>query len=69
MDETYGTYIDDACFDMHGYDDNTGHYTNDDTHNDTDEDINDDADDDADDVGRWDLFFIRVSGCSRIFVH
>ena len=23
MDETYGTYVDDECFDIHGYDDDT----------------------------------------------
>ena len=23
MDETYGTYVDDECFDLHNYDDDT----------------------------------------------
>ena len=31
MDETYGTYIDDECFDVHEYDDDTDHDTDDDT--------------------------------------
>ena len=30
MDETYGTYVDDECFDIHDYDD-TDHDTDDDT--------------------------------------
>ena len=41
MDETYGTYVDDECFDIHDYDD-------DDTDHDTDDDIDDDTDDDTD---------------------
>ena len=32
MDETYGTYVDDECFDIHDYDD---------TGDDTDDDAND----------------------------
>ena len=48
MDETYGTYVDDECFDIHDYDDDTDGDTDDDANDDTD----DDADDDADDVGR-----------------
>ena len=55
MDETYGTYVDDECFDIHGYDDDddTDHDTDhDDTDDDTDDDINDDTDDDTDDGGR-----------------
>ena len=51
MDETYGTYVDDECFDIHDYDDDTDHDT-DDTDDDTDDDTNDDADDDTDDGGR-----------------
>ena len=47
MDETYGTYVDDECFDIHDYDDYTDH--------DTDDDTNDDADDDTDDGGRENL--------------
>ena len=35
MDETYGTYVDDECFDTHDYDD--------DTDDDTDADTEDDA--------------------------
>ena len=38
MDETYGTYVDDECFDIHNYDD-TDHDTDDDTEDDTDDDI------------------------------
>ena len=45
MDETYGTYVDDECFDIHDYDD-------DDTDHDTDDDTNDGTDDDTDDGGR-----------------
>ena len=30
MDETYGTYVDDECFDIHDYDD-TDHDSDDDT--------------------------------------
>ena len=52
MDETYGTYVDDGCFDIHDYDDDTDHDTDDDTDHDTDDDTNDDTDDDTDDGGR-----------------
>ena len=60
MDETYGTYVDDECFDIHDYDDDTDHDTDDDTDDDdtdddTDDDANDDADDDTDDGGRGNL--------------
>ena len=55
MDETYGTYVDDECFDIHDYDDDTDHDTDDDTDYDTDDDTNDDADDDTDDGGRGNL--------------
>ena len=48
MDETYGTYVDDECFDIHDYDDDTDEGTEDDT----DDDTNDDTDDDTDDGGR-----------------
>ena len=51
MDETYGTYVDDECFDIHDYDD------------DTDDDTNDDADDDTDDGGRGNLYTTKVPGC------
>ena len=37
MDETYGTYVDDECFDIHDYDDDTDHDTDDDTDVDTDD--------------------------------
>ena len=52
MDETYGTYVDDECFDIHDHDDDTDHDTHDDTDDDTDDDTNDDTDDDTDDGGR-----------------
>ena len=52
MDETYGTYVDDECFDIHDYDDDTDHDTDDDTDDDTHDDTNDDTDDDTDDGGR-----------------
>ena len=55
MDETYGTYVDDECFDIHDYDDDTVHDTDDDTDDATDDDTNDDADDDTDDGGRGSL--------------
>ena len=48
MDETYGTYVDDECFDIYDYDDDTDH----DTADDTDDDTNDDTGDDTDDGGR-----------------
>ena len=48
---TYGTYVDDECFGIQDYDDDTGHDTDDDTDNDTDDDANDDTDDDTDDGG------------------
>ena len=47
MDETYGTYVDDECFVIHDYDDDTDHDTGDDTDDDTDDDTNDDTDDDT----------------------
>ena len=67
MNATYGTYVDDACFDIHYYDENTDHDTDDDIDDDTDDDTNNDADDDTDDGGRGDLYIIRVSVRSLIF--
>ena len=55
MDETFGTYVDEGCFDIHDYDDDTDHDTDHDTDDDTDDDTNDDADDDTDDGGRGNL--------------
>ena len=46
MDETYGTYIDDECFDIHDHDDETDHDPNDDT----------------DEGGRGNLYPIKVQG-------
>ena len=51
MDETYGTYVDNACFAIHDYDDDTDHDTDDATDDDTDYDTTDDTDDDTDDGG------------------
>ena len=45
MDETYGTYVDDECFDIHDYDD-IDHDTDDDTDDDTEDVTNDCPDDD-----------------------
>ena len=36
MDETYDTHVDDECFDIHGYDDDTDDDTDDETDHDTD---------------------------------
>ena len=48
MDETYGTYVDDECFDNHDYNDDTDH----DTDDDTDDEIDDDPNYDTDEGGR-----------------
>ena len=56
MDETYGTYVDDECFDIHDYDDDD----DDDTDDDTEDDTNDDTNDDTDDGGRGHLYTIKV---------
>ena len=42
MDETYGTYVDDECFDIHDYDD------------DSDKDTEEGTDDDIDDASNSD---------------
>ena len=52
INATYGTYVDDECFDIHNCDDDTDHDTDDDADYDADVDTNDDTDDDADDGGR-----------------
>ena len=52
MDETYGTYVDDECFDDHDYNDDTDYDTDDDTDDEVDDDPNYDTDDDTDDGGR-----------------
>ena len=54
MDETYGTYVDNECFDIHDYDDDTDDDTDDDAVDDTDDNTDDDTDDDATDGGRGD---------------
>ena len=59
MDETYGTYVDDARFDIHDYDDDI----DDDTDDDTEDDTNNDANDDTDDGGRGHLYTIKVPSC------
>ena len=58
-DETYGTYVDDACLGIHDYDDDTDNDTDDDTEDDT----HDDTNDDTDDGGRGHLYTIKVPGC------
>ena len=63
--DTYGTYVDDECFDIHDYDDDTDHDTDDDTDDDTYDDTNDNADDDTDDGGRGNLYTTKVPGCCR----
>ena len=55
MDETYGTYADDECFDIHDFDDDTDHDNDDVTDNDTDVD--------TDDGGRGNLYATKVPGC------
>ena len=60
MDETYGTYVDEECFDIHDYDD---------TDDDTDDDTNDDTDDDADDCGRGNLYPIKPQGSRTLSGH
>ena len=44
VDETYGTYVDGECFDIHDDDGDTDHDTDDDTDDDNDEVTNDSAD-------------------------
>ena len=44
MDNANGTYVDDGCFDIHDYDDDTDHDTDGNTDDDTDDDTNDDTD-------------------------
>ena len=44
MNETYGTYVDDKCLDIHDYHGDTDHDTDDETDDDTDDDTNNDAD-------------------------
>ena len=58
MDETYGTYVDDACFDIHGFDGDTDHDTDDDTDGDTDDGTNAEAGDD--DGERGNLYPIKA---------
>ena len=65
MDETYGAYADDKCFDVHDHYDVTDHDTDDDNYDDSDHDTNDDTDDDTDDGGRGNLYTIKAQG-SRI---
>ena len=48
MDETYDTYVDDECFDIHDYDDDDADDDGDDYDDDDDDDDNDDDDDDED---------------------
>ena len=64
MGETYGTYVDDECFDIHDYDDDT-----DVTEDDTDDDTADDTDDDTDDGGRANLYPIKAQGSRTLSGH
>ena len=57
MDETYGTYVDDKCFDIQDYDADI----DDDTDDGTGDDTSDDTDDDTDDGGRGNLYTIAYS--------
>ena len=56
MDATHGAYVDDECFDIHEYDDDT----DDDADNDTEDDTNDDTNDDTDDGWRGHLYTIKA---------
>ena len=51
MGETYGTYVDNACFDIHDYDADTDHDTIDDTN----------TEDDTDDGGWGNLYTIAYN--------
>ena len=64
MDDTYGTYVDDECFDIHGYDDDTDHHTDDDT----DDDTHDDTNDDTYDGGRGNLYTIKAPGGKLVYL-
>ena len=65
MDDTYGTYVDDKCFDSHDYDDDT----DEDTDDDTDEDTDDDTDDATDDGGCGNLYPIKAEGSRNLSGH
>ena len=69
MDETYGTYVDDECFDIHDDDDDTDHDTDHDTDDDTADDTDDSTDDDTDDGGCGNLYTTKVPGCCEYFLH
>ena len=64
MDKAFGTYVDDACFDIHDY-----HDAGQDTDDDTDDDTNVDADDDTDDGGRGNLYPIKDHGSRTLSGH
>ena len=64
MAETYGTYVDDACFDIHDYDD-----TDHDTDDDVDDDTDDDTDDETHDGGRGNLYPIKDQGSRTLSRH
>ena len=70
MDETYGPYADDECFDIHDYDDDTDRDTDDDdTDDDTNDNTNDDTDDDTDDVGRRNQYPIKAQRSRTVSGH
>ena len=61
MDEPYGTYVDDECFVIHDYDDDTDHYTDDGTDDDTS------GDTDTDDAEKTMVCRCRESAKLNIF--
>ena len=71
MDEAYGTYADNECFDSHDYDDDTDHDSDVDTggDNDTDDDTNYETDDDTDDGGRGNLYPNKAQGPRTLSRH
>ena len=69
MDETYGTYVEDACFGIHDYDGDTHHDTDHNTDDDTDDYTDEDTDDDTDGGGRGNLYSIKAQGSSTLSGH
>ena len=69
MDETYGTYADDGCFDVHDYDDDTDYDTDDDTDDDAIDVTTGDTDEDPDCGRRGNLYPIKVQGSGTLSRH
>ena len=63
MDETYGAFVDDDCFDIHDYDDCADHGTDEDTDDDTGDDSNDDTDHESRSIkfGYVELNFVKLN--------